>query len=363
MKTAVGQSAPNIKAFTSRIDNQLRDIFADAITRANEIDPTYGQLLEVMQTQLLRGGKRLRPRLTYLAYTGLGGTNEPAIMQAAAGQELIHQFLLIHDDVIDRDLVRHGGPNVAGVYYEKFKHSRVPDSEALHYGSSFALLAGNASFALSLQVISGSGFTAEQKLAAMTSIDQMLFEIMGGQLLDVYHAIPHVDAPTVKQLLQIATFKTARYSFETPLEVGALLAGAAKPEIATLKEFATGLGIAFQLTDDLLGLYGDEATLGKSVTSDMCEGKQTLLLHYALEAASPAQAKQLETIWGDRGAGTNELEVAKDLVRQTGATKKVEDLCQTYLDSSLAALEKSKLSESARAELIEIAHFCITRRY
>jgi geranylgeranyl diphosphate synthase type II len=363
MKTLSSPSAPDIGAFTTRIDALLRDIFADAIDRARELDPAYAALLEVMQTQLLRGGKRLRPRLTYLAYNGLGGTNDPAIMRIAAGQELIHQYLLLHDDVIDRDLVRHGGPNVAGVYYDQFKKRGVPDAEAFHYGASFALLAGNSSFALSLEAVTSSRFEPDKQVAAMACINQMLFEIMGGQLLDVYHAIPTIEPPTVDQLLQIARYKTARYSFETPLEVGALLAGANEDELDSLKSFAISLGIAFQLTDDLLGLYGDEKSLGKPVTSDMTEGKQTLLMHFAHGNATPAQAKTIASIWGNRDAGRPELEIMKDLVRATGATGQVEELCEKYLAQSLSSLKKSKLSDPTRSELIAIAEFCIHRNF
>ena len=363
MKTLTSPSAPDIGAFTSRIDALLRDIFVDAIDRARQLDPAYAELLRATQTQLLRGGKRLRPRLTYLAYKGLGGTNDQAIMRVAAGQELIHQYLLLHDDIIDRDLVRHGGPNVAGIYYDEFKKRGVPDAEAFHYGASFALLAGNASFALSLGAITSSQFEPDKQVAAMACINEMLFEIMGGQLLDVYHAIPTMEPPTVEQLLQIARYKTARYSFETPLEVGALLAGAPAAELASLKSFAISLGIAFQLTDDLLGLYGDEKALGKPVTSDMTEGKQTLLIHYALATATPAQANTIAGIWGNRKAGRPELEIIKDLIRATGATGQVETLCEKYLAESLTSLKKSKLSDAARSELIAIAEFCIHRNY
>jgi geranylgeranyl diphosphate synthase type II len=350
------------KQYRSLVEEALRQVFAAAIAEAGKIDGSYAELLVVTRDQLLRGGKRLRPYLTYLAYHGAGG-REVDIAPVAASQELFHQFLLIHDDIIDRDLVRHGGINVAGKYYHDFQDRPIADAEARHYGDSYALLAGNASCALGLQAISSSGFNAETKLAALQCVHQMLFEEMGGQLTDVSVSIPGGAPATLEQLLRVARYKTAAYSFITPLKLGAIMAGGPAQLQGQLQEFGESLGIAFQLADDLLGVYGDEKSLGKPILSDISEGKHTLLIHYALAGATSRQAAALRRIWGSHTAGEAELAEARDLLTATGAQAKVTALADQHLQAALAALKPAALDEQVKARLGEVAVFCVKRQY
>ena len=210
----------DIKTFRPLIETRLEALFADALTSAGVIDPHYAELLAVTRDQLLRGGKRLRPYLTYAAYLGCGGADGTDILTAAASQELFHHYLLIHDDVMDRDLIRHAGPNVAGVYYDRLRQRSLPDAEAYHLGASHALIAGSASCALGLQALSATGFAPQLKLRAMDFAHRMLFEEMGGQLSDITAALADKGAPTLEQLLKICRYKTACYTFETPLKIG-----------------------------------------------------------------------------------------------------------------------------------------------
>jgi geranylgeranyl pyrophosphate synthase len=353
----------SLTKFKPRIDKRLRDLFADAIARAETIDPVYATLLTVTRDQLLRSGKRLRPYLTHAAYLGCGGSESSDIMSAAVSQELFHHFLLTHDDVMDRDLVRHGGPNVLGTYYEQLRERGLPDAEAYHHAESYAVLAGNANCALGFEAILSTGFSPERKLAAVSAIQRMLFEIMGGQLMDVTVAIPGQGRPSLEQLLRICRYKSANYTFETPLRVASALAGADQSTERGLVTFGRHLGVAFQLTDDLLSTYSDEASLGKPVLSDLHEGKQTILIHYALEAASPVQAQQLQKIWGDRGATADHLHQVRELITTTGAQAKVTALADSHLSDALAALEATSLSKDTKSELTQLAHFCVSRQY
>ncbi len=349
--------------FRTQIDQVLRSICESTISEAEAIDPVYAQLLEVVRDLLLRSGKRLRPYLAYLAYRGSGGHADDSFMPVAASLELFHNFLLIHDDIMDRDLVRHGGLNVAGTYYDVFRRRHLSDPEAYHHAQSYALMAGNASCALGLAAITGSDFAAEPKLAALTKVNRMLFEEMGGQLTNVSVSIPGAQPATADQLLKIARYKTAAYSFITPLQVGAIFAGAPGPVGEQLLKFGESLGIAFQLADDLLGVYGDEATLGKPIYSDMREGKHTLLIHYAFELATPTQAKALRTVWGHTESGAPELETVKTVLHDAGAHQKVASMAESYLQSALATLVHAPLSGPAKAALDDIAQFSVRRNY
>jgi geranylgeranyl diphosphate synthase, type II len=349
-------------SFKQALDQELERLFAEAITKARTIDDTYVELLETTRDTLLSGGKRLRPYLVYLAYNGLGGQDDAALMPAAASQELLHHFLLIHDDIMDRDLLRHGGPNVEGTYYARFKQQGHSSANAWHHAESFALMAGNAAWALGMHTLAGTKFAASRKLQAQRCVQDMLFEIMGGQLMDVDSAISGTQSQA-ERLLKICQYKTANYSFQTPLQLGAILAGAAPGVQQQLRDFGLSLGIAFQVTDDLLGVYGDEAKLGKPVTSDLREGKQTLLMYHALKLATPDQAKILHRHWGNQHAGTIELATVRQILHDCGARAKTAALATKHLEDSLAVLAATPLSASTKFELAGIANFCVAREH
>ncbi len=362
MSTRTSSKPVDAADFKQAIDQELRNRFATAITNAQAIDGVYASLLEATRDTLLAGGKRLRPYLSYLAYSGLGGADHAAFIAASSSQELLHHFLLIHDDIMDRDFTRHGGPNVEGIYRDRFAAQGLPPADALHHAESYALMAGNATWTLGLQAISEANFDAKTKLQALQCVQTMLFEIMGGQLMDVDSAISGAPA-TAERLLNICHYKTATYSFQTPLQFGAILAGASVDVQNQLRSFGHSLGIAFQLADDLLGVYGDEAKVGKPVTSDMREGKQTLLIFHAFELATPAQAAALRRLWGKRQASLDDLEEIRDILETCGAQAKTSRLAATNLDDSLAILTGIPMSPATRAELARLAHFCVERKH
>jgi len=350
-------------SFKAQVDEHLGRLLANAIARAQAVDPSYAELLGVVRDQVLGRGKRLRPYIMLTAYEGCGGREVEAALRAAVSQELFHNYLLIHDDVIDRDTVRHGRPNVLGVYHRRFMEQGLSSDEAWHQASSFALLAGNAAMAIGFEAILDTQFPADRQLAAVRHVQRMLFEEMGGQLTDVAAALPAGGVPTLDTLLRVCRYKTACYSFEVPLLVGAELAGAPAPAKRKLAAFGQALGVAFQLTDDLLGVFGREEVLGKPVLSDLQEGKRTVLIHFALASATPAQSRELGRLWGRRDAGASELESVRELLWATSAPEQTMDLAESYLKTSLKALAGAGLSQDARSRLTELANFCVQRHF
>jgi geranylgeranyl diphosphate synthase type II len=362
MKAPPKARIPSLAAFKARVDKQLRAIFGAALTEASEIDYSYSRLIEQLQDQTLRAGKRLRPYVAFVAYAGSGGRDTDGFLPVAASLELVHQFLLAHDDIIDRDFIRYGGPNIAGHYVQQFTEMGLPRSDALQYGSSYALLAGDSAWNLAHKSILGSGFSAAKKLRAIETLEAMLFEVLGGQLLDVQNGVPGSVPASSEGIIGVGRHKTASYTFQGPLEVGALLAGAPAQLRAQLREYGAAVGTAFQLADDILGVYGDEQALGKSVLSDMREGKQTLLLYFAYRGATPGQGKTLSRIWGKRAAGEPELVTVREILEVTGALKKSTALAEQKIAEALAVIERTTLSTAARAELVRLASFSLSRK-
>lgn len=347
--------------FKTDIDRALTDLFAATIREANAIDPLYGEVMTHARDQVVRSGKRARPYLAYLVHTGFGGAKSKGLLLAAASQELFHNFLLMHDDVIDRDLIRHGAPNIISIYKDKFTGSGLSESEATHYGSSYAILVGNALSALGFKAILEADFPAQPKLAALKAIERMKFEEMGGELADVSVAIPGAETPSLERLLRICRYKTASYTFETPIRVGALLAQAATNDIDLLVEYGRRTGVVFQLADDLLGVYGSDESLGKPVLSDISEGKHTILIHYAFELANTSQKQELSNLWGKRDATLADLDKVRDILSASRARAKTEELAESYLVPALSSLEASSLSSDSKMKLTDLADFSLRR--
>lgn len=343
----------------AQIGQQLDRLYADRIKAAGQIHPRYAELLTEMRSFLMRGGKRIRPYLTYLAYRGAGGLDNDAIIRLAASQELYHSFLLMHDDVIDQDTRRWGGPNLTGAYLEKLSAGE----DTRRYAEAMAIMGGDINAALATDVIATSNFPDDRKLLAIQRMGQMIFDTVGGEVLDILAPIADQLELTEDELLTICRYKTARYSFEAPLHLGAIMAYADQATLDSLTEYALAVGVAFQLTDDLLGVYGDPEKTGKAVLSDLREGKQTLLIHYGFKLADAKTKAELTKNWGNPAAGEAELKVVQLALEQSGATSHIVELSQNYAQQASDALQGAALSDEVVATLRSIAASVVKRQH
>lgn len=347
--------------FKFKLDAVLDDLFSKKIESARQIDEEYAELLIQMRDFIARGGKRLRPYLAYLAYRGYGGRDEDSILHVAAALELYHNAWLIHDDIIDRDTIRYGGPNVSGMYVDRFA-SVYSAAEARHLGDSMALIAGDVNIVIAAEQIMTSQFSDSLKLSVLARAQKLNFELAGGEQLDVLMPTFPLESVTAQRLLNVCHFKTASYTFEAPLQIGAILAGKDASTISKISEIAIPMGIAFQLADDLLGTFGNETDLGKPVLTDLREGKRTLLVLFALEKANTKQRDILNGTLGNPKAGYRHLEQIRELMNDTGSRKRVEDMAQDQMDIALSGLESLNLSTGASDELRRLADFSLRRK-
>ncbi|MGC1177374.1 MAG: polyprenyl synthetase family protein [Candidatus Saccharimonadales bacterium] len=347
-----------------RVEAVLTAFFKRKLAAAEGIDQVYADVVARVAELVARGGKRMRPQLVCLAYDAYGGTDLRAITQVAASQELFHAFLLTHDDIVDRDTKRWGGENINGYYQRKFL-KKLWTEEAAHFSNAWALLAGDACFGLSNELLLTSNFPPERLLRATNLTQKTLFEVIGGELLDI--ALPIFSSwqspPSQKRLLKVCHYKTAIYSFCTPLQLGALLAGASLNQLDHLKNFGTQLGIAFQLRDDILGIFGDEKKLGKSNLSDLQEGKYTLLMTYGMKLANAGQRKTLTRLLGNPKATSADLQMVRQILKTSGALAKTETVMSGYCEKARATLNLLNLPHSAAQDLAELVTFCAERTY
>jgi geranylgeranyl pyrophosphate synthase len=349
-----------LELFRAEINARLAKLYDDRIPLAAEIDESYEVLLRELKTLILRGGKRLRPYLCYLAYIGLGGDKVPEILELVSSQELIHNFLLIHDDVFDKDTIRYGDLNISG-RYEKDILPDMSNEAKKHLAAAVAVMGGTITYSFALSTILESDFPDETKIIALKRTQRMIFEICGGEMLDLVTPTFKDEDITQELLLNICVYKTASYSFEYPMQMGAIMANADEKTLKNISEFANHIGIAFQLTDDLLGSFGDEEELGKSVLSDLREGKKTILFSKCLELSSDNDRRQITGIIGDPNASFDDLIKVREILVRSGARDYVRDLAQVQIDEALLLIPKIGFTTEVEDEIRLICEFSIKR--
>ena len=327
------------------INNLLDQYFKDNIADAGEINKDYVRLWQELHRLFKSGGKRLRPKMTFMTYLAYGGQDLENIAPIAAAHELLHLSLLIHDDVIDRDYRRYGVLNIAGSYQQHYDHLVTNEATRTHYAHGAAILGGDLLISGAYQMISKSSINYALKDKVSTVVGRAIFEVAGGELLDTESAFrPKNEIDS----LSIARYKTASYSFIGPLLSGALLADASKEQCQLVSSFASNLGIAYQLQDDILGVYGDESETGKSNVSDLLEGKHTFLVDSLHALASQNQLETFNQYFGNQQAGQEQINIVKQLLKTTGALDHTLDKLHEYESAARTNLESMEISDESK---------------
>lgn len=340
------------------VDGLMRDYYEAETLRADELDAAYGKLWRTMSGLAFAGGKRLRPYLLVLAYEVYGGDDYRSVLPVAAAQELLHQSLLIHDDITDKDIVRYGVANVTGTYDEVYGQRCVPASDVRHYAESAALLAGDLLLSGAHAMIQSSGLPAHQIAVAQASLSRAVFEVAAGQLLDMEAGMQEMR---LTDPYKIAQLKTASYSFNAPMECGAGLAGAPAEDIRQLVRLGSRLGEAYQLADDLLGVFGDESVTGKSNLTDLQEGKHTYLMQLTFRMSTPQQLSAVREYFGRHDLDHGQADRIKEIIVACGARDGVEQRLEEYRQETARMMEGLSISHEARTRLRDLAAG-VTRR-
>lgn len=314
------------------------------------IDPLFGETIDLLETLVLAGGKRVRPAMAHWGFVGAGGDGaDPAIANLGAGLELLQAFALFHDDVMDGSLTRRGEPTA---HIRSIVEHEQNDwgGEARRYGESVAILAGDVSLVLSDVLLHDVG-PAVRRLW-----NELRVEVNLGQFLDVVGtARGEVSLETAERIVE---YKTARYTIVRPLQMGAALTGRTDLE-EQLGHIGTPLGIAFQLRDDMLGAFGETELTGKPVGDDLREGKPTPLLARARQAATTAQSGVLDLVGSD--LSRDAVSAIQTIFTDTGAVADIERQIDRLTNEALDAVSRTPLAADASERLTELALFLATR--
>jgi geranylgeranyl diphosphate synthase, type I len=352
---------------------------------------------------LLAGGKRLRPAFCYWGWRAAGGRDCPEIYTAAAALELLQASALVHDDVMDASDTRRGRPAVHRQFASRFAAGKLgpaarfrsagragppgrpgatgPPGSAEQFGLGAAILIGDMLLAWTDEMYHASGFAPDVLAYGQPALNAMRTEVAAGQYLDLLSQVSHNTS--VRAALRVVTYKTAKYTIERPLQLGAALAAgaqaadaqaaagasqerpgrrsaAADPSTtaaieAVCAEYGIPLGIAFQLRDDVLGVFGDPARTGKPISGDISEGKRTVLMAIARERASKSQARVLDRHLGDRNLTEAAAARVKAVLTETGAVAECEALIGASVKEAVSALDGAPITSEAKAALSALA--------
>jgi geranylgeranyl diphosphate synthase, type I len=323
------------------------------------LDPEAQPLLDELESLIVSGGKRLRPRFCYWGFRAAGGRDNAEIVRVGAALELLHTMAMIHDDVMDGATTRRNRASTSRALAElatSVEHRGDPK----RFGGSAAILTGMLGFVFADRLFRIASASLGGSAAASERYDRLRTRAIGGQYLDLLSAHRgHADEAIARR---IASLKSGSYTVADPLAIGALLASAADHVVASLDAFGRPLGEAFQIRDDVLSTFGDATATGKDIDGDLREGKQTVLLAKARALADDEQHKILDTYVGDPDLEGADADKVRDVIVATGAREATDDLVGTLVEEAKAALADASIDDDSRRALLQLADESTARR-
>ncbi|MDP7140745.1 MAG: polyprenyl synthetase family protein [Candidatus Woesearchaeota archaeon] len=348
-----------LKKYKKDIDSELRKFFDSRINRVKNIDVSALELMEILKEFTMNGGKRIRPILVILGYKCVGGRDEREIIKAALCVELMQSFLLIHDDIIDDDELRRGNPTVHKVYEDRYKRD-YPAIDSKKFGKDMGIITGDIGSILGSEVILETKFSSQLKVRALEKFNRVVVNTAFGEMLDILSGVK--QEINEEDILKIHKLKTALYTIEGPLHIGAILGEASKEQMDVLSKFAISLGQAFQVQDDILGMFGSVETIGKPVGSDLKEGKKTLLIKKALEKANNKDKKVVMKSLGNKNVSKKDVEMVKEIIVKTGSLDYSKELANEMVMKAKHFLCNGDLKRDGKEFLLGLADYVVKRK-
>jgi geranylgeranyl diphosphate synthase type I len=342
-----------------RIDSTLASFVEDSARYINSIGPELASVSAQMSSFLLDGGKRFRPLLSCIGSLSVDGREvDDATVQASASLELLHACALIHDDVMDGSDTRRGRPAVHR-HFESLHRSQSLSGDSAGYGVATAILLGDLALIWSDQILHRAGLTSEQLIRVLPIFDELRVELMAGQFLDVHEqSLATTDAD---RSLRVASYKSGKYSIERPLHFGATISGASEQLLEALSHYGIPIGEAFQLRDDILGVFGDPNETGKPAGDDLREGKRTVLIALAHEGTDQSGRNELANL-GNPDLDASQVTRLREVITSSGALAKVEEMISARAERAHQGLASGLIAQEAKPLLELMAHLALVRR-
>jgi geranylgeranyl diphosphate synthase type I len=346
------QSSWDAPAFRAEVQSALDAFVDEQALRLAPLGDDAARLVDAARAAV-SGGKRFRAAFCAWGFRAVRdeGPDADGLVRAASALEVLHASALVHDDYMDASDTRRGRPATHKAFEALHRESGWT-GDPQQYGAAAAILLGDLLLSWSDELLRRCGMPHDVVRDALAFFDTTRSEVIAGQFLDV--SVQARGASDVEQAMRVLRYKSAKYSIERPLHVGAALAGADDDLLAALTRFGLPLGEAFQLRDDLLGVYGDPDSTGKPAGDDLTEGKRTVLVALALQGAPAADAKRLDEALGT-ALSVEEVADLRRIIDESGAHAAVERRIEDLTTESLAALEAAAVTPASRGVLRELA--------
>ena len=340
-----------INQIRNNIEKNLEK-FLELSEKKYKLSSIHPALYEYIKDFCLRGGKRIRPLLLILSYKGYLAKNQrvhASIYQASTCTELLHNFMLVHDDIIDNSSLRRGKPTM-----HKLLESIADIKDKTKLGSDLAIITGDILYALAIDAFLTIKVDDEQKNKALQYFVQTATFTAMGEFLDTLHGIEPVDKIKEEDIFLNYTLKTSKYTFDAPLVIGALLANAPKTEIKKLSQLSLLIGQAFQIQDDIIGLFDTERNIGKSILSDLEEKKKTILIYHAYKTLKGTDKNHFLKIFNKERNTMKDLENIKNILIKTKSLEYSINEVLSRFDEGFMILNKLKLNSEIKDIFINI---------
>ena len=344
----------------TRVDKALGAFLARRRDQLAAIDEALLPVADTIEKFVLGGGKRLRPAFAYWGYRAAGGVDRDEVVAGAAALEFVQASALIHDDVMDGSDTRRGEPAVHRRFASLHRESRWLGDPA-DFGTASAILLGDLCLVWSDALLHGSGLEPATLARARPVFDDMRTEVTVGQYLDIHTQV--TGDTSLQRAGLVARFKSAKYTVERPLLLGAAFANAPDEVVRAYSAFGLPLGEAFQLRDDVLGVFGDPAVTGKPSGDDLRSGKRTVLLAEAIELAAKSDPGAAELLRSSVGTELSDAQVRdlRRVIESVGALAAVEEHIELLTTRSLEAIDAAPIDAQAKAGLAKLARLAANR--
>ncbi len=349
LKSPLCYYSPMFRDLKSKVDRELK-IFSQELQKSGFLKGLPPLIATSIKDFILADGKRIRPIFYLSGYLGFKKKPNSGLFESSIAIELLHDFFLIHDDIIDKSLTRRGKPSMHTMfnnYLSKFKNLKFS-------GEDLSIVIGDIVYALAVSQFMLIKESQQRKEKALNNFLKSASLTAGGEFIELILNLKKFEKITKADILKVYDYKTAHYTFSSPLTTGAILAGADKKQIGLLFGYGLNLGRAFQIKDDILGIFGDEKRIGKSTLTDLQEEKKTLIIWYAHKKADLKSKKILKNILSKKKVTRSDLKKVKNLIIETKALNYCLGEIKNLEREAKAILSSSKLSSKYKNVLLAL---------
>lgn len=334
------------KQLKNRVNKELTKLLAE--TEANYKLSVFSPfLLHSIKEFILREGKRIRPILFIISYLGFSSQRTPGLYRSAAAIEILHSFFLVHDDIIDKAILRRGKPSMHQLfnnYLKRYKKTKFT-------GEDLAIVTGDIMYALAIEAFLSIKEQPQRKENALRRFAAAALYTACGEFADTFSSIKSIHKTALKDIYKIYDYKTAFYSFVCPLTTGALLAGAGAADINKLSQYGMHIGRAFQIKDDILGIFGYPGQTGKSSLTDLQEAKKTILIWHSYHHSLPKEQRFINKVLSKNKVQRSDLTAMRKIIRDAQSLNYAEKEIARLLKRATSILASSKIRHRCKDAL------------